>query len=80
MKARIQKWGNSLALRIPKSFAQELSIKEDTMIELTVEQDHLVVTVMPEERLVLADLVEKITSENRHQELLVDGPQGKELI
>lgn len=80
MKSRIQKWGNSLAVRIPKSFAQELSIKEDTMIDLAIELDHLVITVVREEHLALADLVEKITPDNRHNEVMMDLPQGRELI
>src|SRR5689334_20999073 len=36
MKTRVQKWGNSLALRIPKSFAAEAGLREDTSVELSV--------------------------------------------
>jgi antitoxin MazE len=35
MRARIRKWGNSLALRIPKSFAAEASLKEESVVDAT---------------------------------------------
>ena len=34
MKTRIQKWGNSLALRIPKSFANEVGLEQDSPVEV----------------------------------------------
>ena len=34
MKTRIQKWGNSLALRIPKSFAHEVGLEQDSQVEV----------------------------------------------
>jgi len=36
MKTTIQKWGNSLALRIPKAFADELGLERDSLVELTM--------------------------------------------
>ncbi len=33
MKTRIQKWGNSLALRIPKSFAVETGLDQDVLVD-----------------------------------------------
>ena len=36
MKTRVQKWGNSLAVRIPKSFAAEVGLHEDAAVELSV--------------------------------------------
>jgi antitoxin MazE len=35
MKTRVQKWGNSLALRIPKAFAAKAKLCEDAPVELT---------------------------------------------
>ncbi len=43
MKTRIQKWGNSLALRIPKSFAEEAGLREDAAVELSLAEGRLVV-------------------------------------
>lgn len=80
MKARIQKWGNSLAIRIPKAFAQELSFQEDTMVEISMDEEHLVIAPVDEKSLRLKDLVALITPENRHDEVLSDQPRGKEMI
>ena len=43
MKTRVQKWGNSLALRIPKAFALEVGLQEDREVELSVQRGRLVV-------------------------------------
>ena len=67
MKATIQKWGNSLALRIPKSVAQQIKVSEGDGVEIAVVESRLV--VQPARRTYrLADLVEKITATNRHGE------------
>jgi antitoxin MazE len=36
MKTRIQKWGNSLAVRIPRPFAEEIHLEENTTVDLTI--------------------------------------------
>jgi antitoxin MazE len=43
MKVQVQKWGNSLALRIPKSFAVEFSIEQGTLVDVSVVEGKLVV-------------------------------------
>lgn len=43
MKTRIQKWGNSLALRIPKSFAAEAGLSENSPVDLALVEGRLVV-------------------------------------
>ncbi len=43
MHSKVQKWGNSLALRIPKAFALEVGLSEDAPVEVSVRQGHLVV-------------------------------------
>lgn len=80
MKARIQKWGNSLAIRIPKAFAQELSFQEETMVEITLGKEQLVVAAVDETSVRLQDLVAQITPENRHEEIMSDLPRGREVI
>ena len=41
MLTKVQKWGNSIALRIPKRFADEIHITADTAVELTIEDGKL---------------------------------------
>jgi antitoxin MazE len=78
MKARIQKWGNSLAVRIPKAFADEVRLAQDSAVDLTVRNGKLVIVPVDEPEFTLEDLVAKITPENRHGETSTGSPVGDE--
>lgn len=78
MQARIARWGNSLAVRIPKAFAQELRLSEGTDIEITAE-DGKVVVAPAAKRYRLDELVAGITPENRHDETDWGDAVGKEV-
>lgn len=69
MKTRVQKWGNSLALRIPKSFADEVGLRDEASVELSLADGKLVVTPVVGPKLVLEDLLAKVTEENLHREV-----------
>ena len=68
MRARVQKWGNSLALRIPRSFAEEAGIIEGGAIEMSLDNGVILVRAAQEKRWRLDDLVAEITDENLHDE------------
>lgn len=68
MKTRIQKWGNSLALRIPKSFAAEAGLSENSPVDLALVEGRLVVQAAAPSGPTLEDLVNGITKANRHGE------------
>ncbi len=67
MTATIQKWGNSLALRIPKAVAKQIQIQEGDSVFLKVGTAGLTVKAVPK-RLELDDLLNKVTPENVHSE------------
>lgn len=75
--AKIAKWGNSLALRLPKALASELGWGEDVRVELEVRGGELVVKPLPKVYS-LEELVAQITDENRHGELDWGSPRGAE--
>jgi antitoxin MazE len=79
MRTRIQKWGNSLALRIPRPFAEESKLHEDSAVDVTVRNGKLVVVAVLEPSFTLKDLVSQITSENRHTEVGTGGAVGNEV-
>jgi antitoxin MazE len=79
MKARIQKWGNSLALRIPKPFAEESNLREDSPVEISVRSGKLVIVAIEEPQLSLEELVAQITPENRHAEIETGTSVGNEV-
>jgi antitoxin MazE len=79
LKARIEKWGNSLALRIPKPFAEESNLHEYTAVDVSVRAGKLVVVVIEKPYLTLGDLVAKITPSNRHAEVETGKAVGNEV-
>lgn len=78
METRIQKWGNSLALRIPQAFAFEVGLAQDTPVELTLEAGQLVIKPILSERYQLDDLLAEITPENLHAEIDTGDQVGNE--
>jgi antitoxin MazE len=76
MKTLLSKWGNSIAVRIPKPFALELNMKPGKIVEIFVRQDAIVID---QPKPSLKELVKKITPQNRHQELEWGKPVGKEI-
>ena len=78
MKTRISKWGNSLAVRIPKAFSAEARLEEGTEVDITVAGGRIVLTPVVREY-ALDDLVAGITSENRHSETGWGNPVGNEV-
>lgn len=79
MQARVQKWGNSLAIRLPKALADEAQVGVDSPVEPLV-RDHEIVLrpVRPEKRYQLDALLAGVTAENLHAEDDFGGPQGQE--
>ena len=64
--ASVQKWGNSLALRLPKSFAAELGWGENAPVEMTVDDGALAVRTDTERTWELSELLDRVTDENVH--------------
>ena len=69
MRARIQRWGDSLAVRIPEPLALETALDQDSEVEVLVEGGRLVIAPVDEPRYTLEELVAGITDENRHAEI-----------
>jgi antitoxin MazE len=80
MKAQMVKWGNSLAIRIPKSVLEEANLKEGDALEIeTAAEGHLEIrraTKIP----TLAQLISKITPENQYGEISTGAEVGKEVV
>jgi antitoxin MazE len=78
VRTRISKWGNSLAVRLPKPFVDELGLGEGVEVEMTVRDGRLILVAASREY-ALEELVEGITAENRHRESDWGRPKGREL-
>jgi antitoxin MazE len=80
MKARVQKWGNSLALRIPKAFAQEVGLEKDREVEMSVEKGRLVVVPPVVPSYTLEELLAGARPSNLHAETDWGTPQGNLVV
>ena len=79
MQTKVQKWGNSLALRIPHSFAVDARLKRDTLVDISLVDGKLVIKPVSKRSWRLETLLEKISAENIHREIDTGKPQGKEV-
>jgi antitoxin MazE len=79
MKTRVQKWGNSLALRIPKSIAEEAGLHADAAVELSLLAGRLIVRPITPQPLTLDQLLRGITDENLPGEWETGPAVGKEV-
>ena len=79
MKTQIAKWGNSLAVRIPKPVAEAAKLRSGDCLDVDVDGPGVVTIRKPQHEPTLEDLVQRITSENRHSEIDWGPPVGKEL-
>jgi antitoxin MazE len=77
MKTRVQKWGNSLAVRIPKTFADESGLTTDSPVEITLADGQVIIT--PLAHPTLEDLLAQITNDNIHTEIDTGDPIGAEV-
>ncbi len=76
MKATVQKWGNSLGVRIPSIMAKDLMLENGSEVELIEESDKII--IQPKRRRRLNDLLQAINESNIHEEIEFNGPYGSE--
>lgn len=79
MQTRVQKWGNSLAIRIPKSFAAEVNIEQDAVVDISIEDGRVVVTPLSTSSFTLEQLLAQVTAENLHSEVDTGTAVGQEV-
>jgi len=78
MQARVQKWGNSLAVRIPKSFASQSHLGQNSVVEMSVENGKIILLPILEQETTLTQLLEGVTTENLHSETKTATAVGQE--
>ncbi len=70
MIANVAKWGNSLAMRIPREAARQLGIEEGRAVDIAVEDGALVLRPVTEQTVYdLDELVARIHPGNLHDEV-----------
>jgi antitoxin MazE len=78
-KTQLARWGNSLAVRLPRRIVESARLREGDPLKLSVGKDGAVV-MRPTRRVYrLQELLSGITPKNRHDETDWGGPVGKEI-
>ena len=80
MKVAFQKWGNSLALRIPRALAQESHLSQGCSVDIQIVDGKLIVAPQRAPQYDLDDLLAKVTKRNIHEEVSTRRPVGKEAM
>jgi antitoxin MazE len=75
MEQHLQKWGNSLGLRIPIQMAKQLGLHQGSSVILEIEDGKMIIQ---SPKYNLEKMLEEITPKNRHHQLLDDGQRGNE--
>ena len=78
MQTKVQKWGNSLGLRIPRSFAAEAQVEAGSTVDLSVENGSLLVRPIRTRKYALSALLKKVKPRNLHGEVPTGEPAGRE--
>ncbi len=76
MEAKIQRWGNSLGIRIPAAMARELHLQNGSVVDVVEESNSIV--IRPAKRHDIHSLLNAITDDNRHSEVAWGTQEGNE--
>jgi len=77
MQTKVQKWGNSLGVRIPRSLAKEARVQAGSTVDISVEEGSL--RILPARpRYSLRALLRRVTARNLHGEMGTGAPVGRE--
>jgi len=79
MTTKIQKWGNSLAVRIPNEFAENLNWQAGSVVGFEQLGNNKIIISSSRPKYTLEDMVKGITKKNRHKEFDWGKPMGKEI-
>jgi len=79
MLTKVQKWGNSLALRIPKAFAIDAQLENDSLVEISIVKGKIIVTPVSAPGWTLDELLAGITKDNLHGEVDTGFAAGNEV-
>ena len=79
MVTKVQKWGNSLALRIPRSFAEEARVQAGSPVNISVREGTLLIRPTRHVKYTLGGLLKRVTNRNLHDERSFGAPVGREV-
>lgn len=78
MKTTVQKWGNSLAIRIPKNITKDTRLSEGSDLNILVENGNIILSPSAKEYS-LSEILKHVTNENIHSEVSTGDHTGGEI-
>jgi antitoxin MazE len=78
MKTRVQKWGNSLGIRIPRALAQEVALETDSEVDLSTRDGTIIISPVRQRGASLRQLLSRVTEANLHGEISTGSVEGGE--
>ncbi len=78
MKSKVQRWGNSLAMRIPKFIAKQLELSSGSEVDISLQNEKIIIQTV-KKKYSLQELLSKISEDNRHDEKDFGEPMGGEI-
>lgn len=79
MTTTLQKWGNSLAVRIPKAVANDVALGEGEAVDLRITNGEIVIAPIRAKKYRLEELVSRISGKNRHSAVSTGKRVGREV-
>lgn len=79
MEARLQKWGNSVGIRIPSSIIKSLNLKINDVLELETEEKKIIITKSVKKTISLEEKFKAYNGKNLAKDFEWDEPQGREI-
>ena len=79
MRGKVQRWGNSLAIRIPKVLAMQIGLAEQGEVDISVVDTQIVVSLAAPSPYTLDGLLAGVTEDNLHAEVSTGSAMGNEV-
>ena len=79
MEARLQKWGNSIGIRIPHSILKELNLRINDLINIEKVEDRVVITKQKQSKISLRERFAEYKGDNLSKDFSWDESRGKEI-
>lgn len=76
MRTNLTKWGNSMAVRVPKTYIDQLGIGQEGEVEITLEKDRI---ILKKPQYKLAELLKRVKTKNIHPETYTGDSKGNEI-
>lgn len=79
MEARLQRWGNSIGIRIPSNILKTLNLKENDIIDLIQEEERIVISKSKKKKISLEQKFKEYNGKNLAKDFEWDEPKGREI-